>query len=50
VFGPGYGDTLSWHEHYQPGLGEQKARVVRTVDAKRLEALMVQAMAEGARR
>ncbi|TXS95276.1 nucleoside hydrolase [Parahaliea maris] len=48
-FGPGYGDMLSWHEHYQPGLGERKAHVVRTVDAKRLEALMVEAMREGAR-
>lgn len=40
-FGPGYGDTLSWREHYQPGLGEQKADVVRSVDVKRMEALMV---------
>ncbi|KUR79668.1 nucleoside hydrolase [Novosphingobium sp. Fuku2-ISO-50] len=40
-FGPGYGDTLSWSEHYQPGLGEQSADVVRSVDAGRLYALMV---------
>ena len=46
-FGPGYGDTLSWREHYQPGLGEQKAHVVRAIDAQKLEAMMVEAMAEG---
>jgi inosine-uridine nucleoside N-ribohydrolase len=40
-FGPGYGDTLSWREHYQPGLGEQKTEIVRSVDVKRMEALMV---------
>ncbi|MCJ2179020.1 nucleoside hydrolase [Novosphingobium album (ex Hu et al. 2023)] len=48
-FGPSYGDTLSWREHYQPHLGEQKAHVVRAIDPKRLAALMVQAMVEGAR-
>ncbi|WP_084384948.1 nucleoside hydrolase [Novosphingobium naphthalenivorans] len=47
-FGPDYGDTVSWREHYQPGLGERKAHVVRAIDPKRLEALMVEAMAEGA--
>lgn len=41
VFSAGYGDMLSWREGYQPGLGEQKAEVVRAVDPKRLEALMV---------
>ena len=41
VFSAGYGDMLSWREGYQPGLGEQKADVVRAVDPKRLEALMV---------
>jgi purine nucleosidase len=40
-FGPGYGDTLSWREHYQPGLGEQPADVVLSVDAQRLYAFMV---------
>lgn len=40
-FGPSYGDMLSWREHYQPGVGEQKAQVVRRVDVPRLEALMV---------
>ncbi|MEJ2407941.1 MAG: nucleoside hydrolase [Novosphingobium sp.] len=49
-FGPGYGDTLSWREHYQPGLDEQKTHVVRAIDPKRLEAVMVEAMAEGAMR
>ena len=49
-FGPGYGDMLSWREHYQPDLGEQKAHVVRAIDPKRLEAAMVKAMAEGAKR
>lgn len=44
-FGAGYGDMLSWREHYQPGLGERKAHVVRTIDAARLEALMVRLMA-----
>jgi len=41
VFSAGYGDMLSWREGYQPGLGEQKTEVVRAVDPKRLEALMV---------
>ena len=40
-FGPAYGDTLSWHEHYQPGLGEQKAKVIRTIDPKKLNDLMI---------
>ena len=44
-FGPGYGDTLSWSEHYQPGLGEQPADVVMTVDAERLYALMIKSLA-----
>ncbi|SFF86225.1 Inosine-uridine nucleoside N-ribohydrolase [Novosphingobium sp. CF614] len=49
-FGPAYGDMLSWREHYQPGIGERKAHVVRAIDAGRLGALMVETMAEGARR
>lgn len=49
-FGPGYGDTLSWREHYQPGLGERKAHVIRAIDPQRLEAVMVKAIAEGAKR
>jgi purine nucleosidase len=36
-----YGDLLSWHEGYQPGLGEQRAEVVRAIDPARLDALMV---------
>ncbi len=44
-FGAGYGDMLSWRDGYQPGLGEQKADVVRAVDPRRLEALMVRLMA-----
>ena len=49
-FGAGYGDMLSWRDGYQPGLGEQKADVVRSVDPKRLEALMVRLMAYSAGR
>lgn len=45
-FGATYGDTLSWHEHYQPGLGEQKAGVVLSVDPRALEDLIVRALAE----
>ena len=41
VFSAGYGDMLSWRDGYQPGLGERKTEVVRAVDPKRLEALMV---------
>ena len=40
-FGPSYGDTLSWREHYQPGLGEQAANVIRKVDRTKLEALLL---------
>ena len=49
-FGPGYGDTLSWFAPYRPGLGEQPAAVIRTIDAARLEALMVRLMANSARK
>ena len=44
-FGPGYGDTLSWREGYQPGLGEQKAQVVLAIDPARVEAALVDAVA-----
>ncbi|EGD58322.1 Inosine-uridine preferring nucleoside hydrolase [Novosphingobium nitrogenifigens DSM 19370] len=44
-FGPSYGDTLSWREHYQPGLGEQPADVIETVDVPRMEALIERLMA-----
>jgi len=46
-FGAGYGDLLSWDEGYQPGLGEQRATVVRSVDPARLEALMARLIANG---
>ncbi|GAB5412435.1 MAG: nucleoside hydrolase [Congregibacter sp.] len=39
-FGPGYGNTLSWGEHYQPGLGEQKAEVILAVDPDGVYRLM----------
>ncbi|MEM8490497.1 MAG: nucleoside hydrolase [Pseudomonadota bacterium] len=39
-FGPGYGNTLSWDEHYQPGLGEQKAEVIIAIDPGGLYDLM----------
>lgn len=48
AFGPSYGDMLSWNPGYQPDLGEQRAEVVRTVDAARLEGLMVSLMANSA--
>jgi inosine-uridine nucleoside N-ribohydrolase len=44
-FSAGYGDFLSWRAGYQPGLGEQRAQVVHTVDVARLEELMVRALA-----
>ncbi|KMS55234.1 nucleoside hydrolase [Novosphingobium barchaimii LL02] len=40
-FSAAYGDTLSWREHYQPGLGEVKATVVLSVDPRKLEDLIV---------
>lgn len=40
--GAGYGDTLSWRPHYEPGLGEQLADVVLEVDREALEALLVE--------
>lgn len=49
-FGATYGDMLSWRDHYQPGLGEQSADVIRAVDPQRLEALMVKLMANSARK
>ena len=44
-FGPCYGDTLSWREHYQPKLGEQAATVIRKVDNFRLEKLLIENLA-----
>jgi purine nucleosidase len=49
-FGPSYGDTLSWRPGYEPGLGERKATVVRTIDPVRLEALMVKLVGEGGKK
>ena len=43
-FSAGYGQTLSWSEHYQPGLGEQLQTVVREIDVERLENMMVELM------
>lgn len=48
-FGAGYGDMLSWRAGYEPGLGEQSADVVRSIDPQRMEALMVKLMANSAR-
>ncbi len=48
-FSAGYGDMLSWRAGYQPGLGEQSADVVRSIDPKRMEALMVKLMANSAK-
>lgn len=48
-FGAGYGDTLSWREHYQPGLGERPATVVHAIDPARLEALMVRTIGQSAK-
>ena len=44
-FGPGYGTTLSWSEHYQPGLGERKAEVILAVEPAGLYNLMEQLFA-----
>ncbi|MGF7154940.1 nucleoside hydrolase [Novosphingobium gossypii] len=43
-FGATYGDTLSWREHYQPGLGEQKAHVVLSIDPRKLDDVIVRAV------
>jgi inosine-uridine nucleoside N-ribohydrolase len=43
-FGPGYGDMLTWHEAYRPGLDEGQADVVLSVDVPRLEALMARSL------
>jgi len=48
-FGASYGDMLSWRDGYQPDLGEQKADVVRSVDARRMEDLMVKLVANSAK-
>lgn len=48
-FGATYGDTLSWREHYEPGLGEQKATVVLSVDPKKMDDVIVDALARAKR-
>ncbi|WP_242121772.1 nucleoside hydrolase [Sphingomonas lacusdianchii] len=47
-FGPNYGDMLSWSAGYQPGIGEQRAEIVRTIDPAGLEALMLRLLAHRA--
>lgn len=49
-FGASYGDMLSWRAGYEPSLGEQKADVVRSIDPRRMEALMVKLIANSAKR
>lgn len=46
-FGPGYGDLLSWRKGYEPRVGEQSAMIVRKIDARKLEALMVRLIGRG---
>ena len=48
LFSAGYGDLLTWRAGYQPGLGEQRAAIVRAIDPARLEALMLAVIAGGA--
>jgi purine nucleosidase len=45
AFGPGYGDTLSWREGYQPKLGERKQAVVKSLNVARFEAVLAGALA-----
>lgn len=40
MFSAQYGDILSWTEGYQPDVGEQKEKVVLTVDVPRMKALI----------
>lgn len=47
AFGAGYGNTLTWREHYQPGLGERLQEVVLGVDTERLYARMAEWMSGG---
>lgn len=46
TFGPSYGDTLSWHAPYAPGLGEQPAIVIKAVDPKKLERLLLKTLSK----
>jgi len=45
-FGPGYGDMLTWHDAYRPGLDEGRADVVISVDVPRMEALIARSLGE----
>lgn len=45
-FGPGYGDMLTWHEAYRPGLDEGQGEVVLAVDVPRMEALIARSLGE----
>ncbi|GAB5561807.1 MAG: nucleoside hydrolase [Synoicihabitans sp.] len=42
--GAGYGDTLSWRPHYEPGLGERLAEVILEIDRVALEALLIKSV------
>ncbi|MFT9399946.1 nucleoside hydrolase [Acetobacter sp.] len=46
AFSAQYGDILSWMEGYQPGLDEQKEKVVLTVDVPRMKALIKELIAQ----
>lgn len=43
-FGPAYGDMLTWHDAYRPGLDEGQADVVLTIDVPRMEALIARTL------
>lgn len=43
-FTAGYGNTLSWPADHGPGLGERNQLIVREVDVKGMEALLVDVM------
>ena len=45
-FGPGYGDMLTWHDAYRPGLDEGQADVVLSIDVPRMEALIARSLGE----
>jgi purine nucleosidase len=49
-FGPAYGDTLSWHAAYRPGLGEQAAQVVRAINVPKLEEMLPRLIARSSQR
>lgn len=43
-FGPNYGDTLSWRGKYNPGLGEQAADVIFSIDPERMNDVIVESI------